>query len=82
MWLSSGRALHPTKGVAATTPRERSFYLLSFLRLARRGAATLAETLQPADSSASDIISIIGINPFTAEWEVKVKETICLDRLP
>ena len=32
------------------------------------------QTLQPADSSASDIISIIGINPFTAEWEVKVKE--------
>lgn len=32
------------------------------------------QTLQSADSSASDIISIIGINPFTAEWEVKVKE--------
>ena len=32
------------------------------------------QALQPADSSASDIISIIGINPFTAEWEVKVKE--------
>lgn len=32
------------------------------------------QAMQPADSSASDIVGMLGINPFSAEWEVKVTE--------
>lgn len=32
------------------------------------------EAMQPADSTTTDIVGLLGINPFSAEYEVKVKE--------
>lgn len=32
------------------------------------------EAMQPADTASADIVELLGINPFSAEWEVRVGE--------
>lgn len=40
------------------------------------------QAMQPADSASENIVEMLGVNPFSAEWEIKVTESYaCSDSL-